>query len=272
MQRSNREIWYALIAIVWITIGYALVMNATQTVPNAGGVFGHLFGIFGFGLMLMTETLYSLRKRIRVAGWGRMSHWLQFHIFTGLVGPYLVLLHTSWKYNGLAGVLTLFTVVIVISGIIGRYIYTAIPRSADDNELVADDLERQIEVSELDLRSWFDAQPEMARILPGWVAAAQPEPDLRITFIFERIFSDIRYRWQWWRTRQHMPAAAHAQILQLERLQNQRRALDRQLASLAVARRMLSVWHSIHIPIGLTLFTIAFIHIGGALYYTSNFR
>jgi hypothetical protein len=46
-----------------------------------------------------------------------------------------VLLHTSWKFNGLAGAVTLLTVIIVFSGIIGRYIYTRIPRTLDGLEI-----------------------------------------------------------------------------------------------------------------------------------------
>jgi hypothetical protein len=64
-----------------------------------------------------------------------MSSWLQFHIFTGLVGPYMVLLHTSWKFNGLAGATTLLTLIIVVSGFIGRYIFTRIPRTLDGLEI-----------------------------------------------------------------------------------------------------------------------------------------
>ena len=102
--------------------------------------------------MLMTETLYTLRKRSRRAGWGRMSTWLDFHIFTGLVGPYLVLLHSSWKFNGLAGIVMLLTVVIVASGFIGRYIYTAVPRTAEGAEIEAAQLERQIAEVDGELR------------------------------------------------------------------------------------------------------------------------
>jgi hypothetical protein len=47
----------------------------------------------------------------------------------------MVLLHTSWKFNGLAGAVTLLTIIIVISGIIGRYIYTRIPRTLDGLEI-----------------------------------------------------------------------------------------------------------------------------------------
>lgn len=129
--KQGKELWLALLAMVLITAIYGGVVRWSGGVPPASELFGHGLGILGFTLMVMTETLYSLRKRSRAARWGRMADWLQFHIFTGLVGPYLVLLHTSWKFNGLAGVTTLFTVIIVVSGFIGRYIYTRVPRTLD---------------------------------------------------------------------------------------------------------------------------------------------
>jgi hypothetical protein len=122
MQRTNKEIWLSLLAAAVITAVYAFVVSWNHAVPAAGSFFGHLIGVLGFVLMLLTETLYSFRKRSRRARWGNMESWLQFHIFTGLVGPYMVLLHTSWKFNGLAGATTLLTIIIVISGFVGRYI------------------------------------------------------------------------------------------------------------------------------------------------------
>lgn len=135
MLRGNRELWLALLAMILISGLYGSVMFFTREILPASELFGHGMGIVGFIMMLMTETLYSFRKRSRTVRWGRMSAWLQFHIFTGLVGPYMVLLHTSWKFNGLAGVTTLFTVIIVISGFIGRYIFTRIPRTLDGLEI-----------------------------------------------------------------------------------------------------------------------------------------
>jgi hypothetical protein len=135
MLRSGRELGWAFFAGILITGLYVGVVFFTQQIPASGELFGHAIGIFGFILMLMTEILYSLRKRTRSASWGKMSSWLQFHIFTGLVGPYMVLLHTSWKFNGIAGVTTLFTLIIVVSGFIGRYIYTRIPRTLDGLEI-----------------------------------------------------------------------------------------------------------------------------------------
>lgn len=135
MLRGNVELWAAFAACVLIAALYGAVVVWNQEIPAASEFFGHTLGIIGFTMMLMTETLYSLRKRSRLASWGRLSTWLKFHIFMGLVGPYMVLLHTSWKFNGLAGATTLLTVIIVISGFIGRYIFTRIPRTLDGLEI-----------------------------------------------------------------------------------------------------------------------------------------
>ena len=181
MLRGNRELWLALLAMIVVTGIYAVVVFLTRGVPPASELFGHGIGIVGFLLMLMTETLYSLRKRSRSVRWGKMSNWLQFHIFTGIVGPYMVLLHTAWKFNGIAGVTTLFTVIIVASGFIGRYIFTRIPRTLDGLEIEG--------------------------------------------------------------------------TLSQEALKQ--------------TRRLLALWHTVHIPIGMALFISAFVHIGAALYYAT---
>jgi cytochrome b561 len=46
----------------------------------------------------------------------------------------------------------------------------------------------------------------------------------------------------------------------------------RQVRSQTIARRMLSVWHTVHIPLGMALFILAFVHIGAALYYSTLLR
>lgn len=181
MLRGNRELWLAFLVMVMITGLYILVVVLTREIPPASELFGHSIGIVGFILMLMTETFYSLRKRSRSVKWGRMSTWLQLHIFTGLVGSFMVLLHTSWKFRGLAGVTTLLTVIIVVSGFIGRYIFTRIPRTMDGLEIEG--------------------------------------------------------------------------TLSQEALKQ--------------ARRLLALWHTVHIPIGMALFVSAFVHAGAALYYAT---
>ena len=269
MKPGARELWWALAAILGITAIYLGVVGRLQAVPAASSLFGHGIGVIGFLLMLSTETLYSLRKRSRQARWGRTASWLRFHIFTGLVGPYMVLLHTSWKFNGLAGLVTLMTIVVVTSGFIGRYIYTAVPRTADGLMLEASDLQAQIASAEAELQSWLASQPEAVQALAGRPAASPQVPENQLLLVLGRPWIEWDYRRQWRRMVQQLDPATRAQARQLEVLIQRRRSLQRQTASLAAARRLLGVWHAVHIPIGLALFAAAFVHIGAALYYAT---
>jgi len=222
----SKELVMAGVAIVAITGLYGGFVVAVG-IPAASGFLGHTLGILGFGMMLMTEILYSLRKRALRRPWGTMRSWLQFHIFTGIVGAYLVFLHSAWSFNGLAGGLTFMTAVVVTSGFIGRYIYTAVPRTADGVVIEAQELQVQL----------TQAREEVARR----PLDATPAP----------------------------PATARRQEREAKR---RLRELERQLAALRWARRLLATWHTIHIPLGMVLFVMAFVHIGAALYYATLLR
>ena len=223
---KNKELWLAMVCMLLIGGLYGLVTIWYREVPAASGLFGHLIGVLGFILMLMTELLYSLRKRSRTARWGKMSDWLAFHIFTGLVGPFMVLLHSSWKFQGLAGIVMLMTVIIVVSGFIGRYIYTAVPRTVDGVEVQAASLEQGM--------AEMDAEVKRMELVRESGSVREKE---------------IRQR--------------------VEELKREREKLQRQVGSLARTRRRLAIWHTVHIPLGMALFTAAFIHIGAALYYAT---
>lgn len=131
-------------ALVLVITGTYAALVSTAGIPAAGGLVGHLMGVVGFTMMLLTETLYSLRKRAMRRPRGSMRTWLRAHIVMGIVGPYLVLLHAAWTFNGLAGALSLMTALVVASGFIGRYIYTAVPRTADGAIIEAQELGLQL--------------------------------------------------------------------------------------------------------------------------------
>jgi hypothetical protein len=262
MLQKSRELVYALVAIVFITIVYLLMVALERNTPAASGFYGHAMGILGFLLMLMTETLYTIRKRISHARWGRMASWLEFHIFTGLVGPYLVLLHTSWKFNGLAGVLSLFTLMIVISGFIGRYIYTAVPRTLDGVELSLAEINDQIKQLEDSIQALAPVPETAAQ--PVLAASLSTNP---IGLALGRLGIALGSGLALLRPQSSPSQAERQRAGDLRRLTRQRNRLKRQLASIASARRLLAIWHIIHIPLGLTLFAMAFVHIAGAIYF-----
>lgn len=271
MLRSGRELWLASVAIILISFLYIGVVVRTGSIPSASEFFGHSLGVLGFSLMIITEILYSLRKRSRSARWGRTSVWLQFHIFTGIVGPYLVLLHSSWKFNGLAGVVTLLTLVVAGSGFIGRYIYTAIPRSADGAMLEASQLEQHIAATEVDLQR-LAASSDAATVAYAQHLANISRPSTKsgaASMIFGRAFSELRIRLDAWRYERKMRASERPYAIQLDELFKRRRSLHRQINTIATARQLLSVWHTVHIPLGVALFTTAIFHVGAAIYYAT---
>lgn len=269
--RGNRELWAAFIAILAITLFYLAAAALLGGIPGSSDLIGHGIGILGFILMLMTETLYTWRKRSRQARWGRMSQWLNFHIFTGIVGPYMVLFHSAWQFKGLAGLTMLLTVIIVISGFIGRYIYTAVPRSADGVELEADQIETQIAAVQAELQAWAAQQPEAARILQP-VLAVEAGGASPANPVLDRSVQDWRERRRWRKLRRKLDPDLRRQADTLHQLTRRQQALRRQLASLGMARRLLALWHTIHVPIGMVLFVAAGIHIVAAFYYATLLR
>jgi hypothetical protein len=56
---------------------------------------------------------------------------------------------------------------------------------------------------------------------------------------------------------------------ELEKMRRRQAALRRQTTALARSRRLLAVWHTVHVPIGIVLFTAAIIHIVAAFYYAT---
>ncbi len=271
--QSARELWLALLAILLITAMYLLVVLRLGSVPAASGFFGHSLGVMGFTLMLMTEFLYSRRKRSRRARWGRMAVWLQFHIFTGIVGPYLVFLHTAFRFNGLAGVVLLFTFIVVLSGFVGRYIYTAVPRTAEGTMIEANELVRLIEQAEGELNAWVAVDPETRTPMVKRISARVTDLVSSRGGAFGAIFLRGPKNWldrlNWWRLRRGFPADQHADLHRLETALRRRNTLHQQVAVLATARRLLGLWHTVHIPLGVVLFTTAAIHIIAAIYYAT---
>jgi hypothetical protein len=247
--------------MVMITLFYLLVQTSSREIPAASSFWGHSLGVLGFLLMLMTETLYSFRKRSkRGARWGKMSSWLEFHIFTGIVGPFMVLLHPGWQFKGLAAVLSLMTLLMVFSGFFGRYIYTAIPRASDGVEI---DLE-ELEITARKLK----AELAMAKTQDKTQPIQKIETNSgSILMVLTRFWWDVRAGINDQLIRMGASGEEKQKSLELLRVQRQYEHLHRQINQLAAARRIFSLWHAVHIPLGLTLFLVAVAHVGAAIYY-----
>ncbi|MCB0612644.1 MAG: hypothetical protein KDC75_05040, partial [Phaeodactylibacter sp.] len=100
------------------------------------GLFGHPLGIVGTLLILIGVASYIARKRYSfLARFGRLKYWLEFHIFLCSLGPVMVLFHTAFKFGGIVSIAFWSMVAVVLSGVIGRFIYIQIPRTIEGRAL-----------------------------------------------------------------------------------------------------------------------------------------
>jgi hypothetical protein len=89
--------------------------------------FGWYLGVVG-SVMLLLMLAYPLRKHMGfMSRWGALKHWFRIHMIMGIVGPTLVLFHSTFHLRSTNATIALFSMLgVVISGIIGRFIYTKI--------------------------------------------------------------------------------------------------------------------------------------------------
>ncbi len=110
-----------LMLIVWL--GF-LVHRSPRF---AGSLWGGVLGVSG-GLLMLVPLAYMIVKRIkrlkkRVTKYVSMRTLLAWHVYAGIIGPILVLLHTGHKFESPVGiVLTMMTLVVVVSGFVGLYV------------------------------------------------------------------------------------------------------------------------------------------------------
>ena len=116
-------LWYGVIAAI-IYIGWML-SDQRYLVAEAG--IGYWLGILG-GSMMLLLLVYPVRKRKpRWKYTGSIKFWFRFHMFLGIAGPVLIILHSGYRLGSLNGSVAFFSMLIVAgSGLIGRYLYRRI--------------------------------------------------------------------------------------------------------------------------------------------------
>lgn len=233
------------------------------------GLVGHGYGIIGSAMIIIGVLLYSGRKRMRVlSSAGSIKYWLEFHIFLCLTGPALIIYHTTFKLGGLVAVSFWSMVAVVLSGVIGRYLYVQIPKGIQGNELTMNELIAQSKSLSDRLQREYGLTPALISRVdaighPRKAAAQMSVLEVLVYFITSDLARKIRMR--------KIASALHQQRLDRRAihhilvLANARLVLARRIAFLERLRRIFHLWHVIHMPFSIIMFTILFIHVGVAI-------
>lgn len=257
--------FFVVIVLSGVYIAYELMAE-----PRGGHFFGHWLGIIGTLLMVMTEILYSLRKRTRLLNWGGpVRYWLSFHIFTGIVGPFMVLMHTGLEFRGLAGVSFILTIIVAGSGFVGRYLYTALPRSLTGVVASRGQIEAEANQLETAVSQFQTQKSQHAQQIIGQLSQRTTRRNAFLT-VFGRSFYQWRYQRKLNRALRQLNEIEESQRRQLGELLSRKRELARQAEMLDAARRLLRYWHVLHVPVGLTLFFSVIIHIVATFYFRAG--
>ena len=132
----------------------------------AGSLAGGLLATTG-GLLMLVPLVYSAVKRIRrlkklVTQYVSMRTLLTWHIYAGIVGPILVVLHTGHKFVSPLGIaLTGMTLLVVLSGFAGRYLMNQFSMEIREKKAMLARLQATYEQAAAQLAT----HPDRARLL-----------------------------------------------------------------------------------------------------------
>ncbi len=228
------------------------------------GTVGRGLGIVGLA-MFAIMFLYPLRKRLAfLSGWGTTKNWLDYHIVLGITAPILITFHASFKLtNGIAGAAYWIMIVVALSGIIGRYLYSSIPRRIDEAEMTIDemrqlsaDLAVQIEgqgvFSAAELKPLFEMPPvERVQAMPLWRALL-----VILRLDLRRTIHLMRLRWK--HGSRSQDRAEFARVLAAIKKQA---SLVKNIVFLKRLNQMFQLWHVIHRPFSYSFAALVVLHI-----------
>ena len=224
------------------------------------GLVGNLLGITGVSLMILMH-LYTLRKKVRWASrLGSITAWLEFHIFCGVLGPVLITLHTSFKFNGLISVAYWSMMIVLLSGFVGRYLYVRIPRSIRGIELT--DAELITRAAEATRRlSNSDLPPAVAAKVRAFEAWAVPPTEKETTWsglVIGELGLKVRLLALSRLARRYSHVEVVGESLGLIR---ERTVLLRRIAYLKKTKRLFDLWRVYHKPLAILMALIVVLHV-----------
>jgi TRAP-type C4-dicarboxylate transport system permease small subunit len=238
------------------------------------GPVGVNMGMLGV-LMFLIIFLYPLRKRW---GWlgrqGNSRHWLDFHVVLGTAAPLVIALHSSFKFGGIAGMAFWIMTAVTLSGFIGRYLYSQIPRSLNAAELTmkeiqdaevqlrwkAEDKHEEIGTSLIDLydlptRAQVDRTPMLAALC--WMMWLDIKRPFQVSLLRLRAAGFFAWMFSFFgilKTRN--PELEFA--IQTARKQA---SLSKRILFLSRTKQVFNLWHVVHRPFSYSFAILAILHI-----------
>lgn len=238
--------------------------NSNHDMLKPSGVWGHGFGIIGTLMMIVGVSTYMIRKRFRkLFSFGYLKHWLEFHIFLCSLGPVLVLYHTAFKFGGIVSVSFWSMVLVVLSGVVGRFIYLQIPRTIQGQELSIAELSSMKENLAKRIRNVLSEDSatlsEFERVSTG--DRYKSFNFLTAVGFFIRDYFDIRKVLRLLQKRMVLLGLGKTERIELLKVAKSEIVVARRIALLRTFQKLFHWWHIFHLPFAIAMFVIMIIHV-----------
>jgi hypothetical protein len=266
---------------VLICLLLALLIGAAWHITQlklfkANDDFSYWIAVTG-GVMMLLLFTYPLRKYLRfMQRLGRVKWWFWFHLFLGIAGPWLILVHSTFHVGSLnAGVAIYSMGIVVASGVIGRVIYVRVHRGLNGQHMSLLELRERAGLVESSARSRLHFAPTVeARLLaferqelrakPGWLTHLRQVTVLPVQqyITYLRCVTELRRPLRMLAAKQQWGAS------ELRRRQRRARRLTDQyldavvrVAQYTAYERVFALWHMAHLPFVYLLVISAVVHV-----------
>jgi Fe-S-cluster-containing hydrogenase component 2 len=236
---------------------------------RAGSELAVWLGYVGTALMVIS-LLYPLWKRSRILQkLGSSQAWFDWHLMGGVVGPLFIVLHSAMKLDNWVSFAFWSMMLVVLSGIVGRYVYTQVPEMLHGREL--EELEHERALAKLrgivpDAVKLVD--DEMRAYRARVVVLAQ-KSGLAFAFAWV-VFDDLRRPWRWMmrKLRLRRTQAPGRTRADLARHVGELMLLERRRLLVPRAHSWLFQWKQVHVPFTFVMMAVSIVHILVALTYS----
>ena len=226
------------------------------------GVFGHGLGIVGTLLIVIGVFGYIAKKKYKALHrFGRLKYWLEFHIFLCSLGPVMILFHTAFKFGGIVSISFWSMVLVVASGVVGRFIYIQIPRTIEGRELSLTEVKSMKgNLDEILKNSYqLDASSEQSILAAATVSTPKSGGGF-FSNLIQKFFEDKK-------TIQRVKNVLRQNnfsgpdIKHVVQLVNNEISLNNRIDRLLLMQKLFRYWHIVHLPFALIMLIIMIIHV-----------
>jgi hypothetical protein len=238
------------------------------------GAIGIKLGFMGL-TMFLAIFVYPLRKKWPwLSRQGSSKHWLDIHVLLGLTAPFIIALHSAFKFRGFAGMAFWIMVAVSLSGVIGRYLYAQIPRRLNSAEMSAKELQ--------DVQAGLAERLKQQRLLPEedlrlLLRLPSPERVQEMSIVFAlgyMMVLDVGRAFRIAKLRRRALALSerfttlggflrtrHASLERAVSTARAEAATAKRILFLSRSQQVFHLWHVVHKPFSYSFALLAIIHI-----------